>query len=899
MKKTYFILYIFLGFSGVVFAQSAREVGVEIIATLTSDSSMQLSWFQQGGSTRYQVFEKGADQKSWDRIADLSGSDTLFVDTNYRFGTRKEYRVARTSSNYTGFDGNGYIVAGFGVPADAFLGRVFMIIEDKYKTSVVEKIGAYIQQIEHEGYQVDTHYVSTSTKDTAIKNWIVNQYKKDTTTPAMIFLLGKVAVPYSGNYRPDGHLDHTGAWPADLFYGAFDILWPDVTVNNTSATFSRQHNVPGDGKYDISRYNNTGLTIQYVNVPVGRVDLSNMTAFGDDTTLMHRYLDKALLFRTGERKAELRSLVDDNFGYFGSEAYASGGFRNGSTFSGRNISTGDYRTEMSKGSYLLSYGCGAGSYTTCAGVTSTSDFVNDSLQNPFTMLFGSYFGDWDNSNNLLRAPLASKGWGLASVWSGRPYWMMHPCGLGAPLAQAALSTYNTWNIYNAAGFMGAVHVALMGDPTLRMFAVDNVHNIRTRVSCAQLTLAWNALADVADSLMVEINDAGVWKPVSTVDYSDSVLGIKLPHGTHQLSVRYLKLMNSASGTWWQYGAREVLHVEIDTFVAATPILASDTVTLCSDDIFNVLDQGNFDSTVHTSWAWKDTITRTQFGDTLAISLNQGSHYLFLKRESANGCVFEDSILVTVEMKPTAFLDFLPDTLCFGETTEFVDAVFNKDSLAKNYWTLHGGNWETQTGDTFSIEAFTAGRNVLALTHQSPLGCKYSYEKDFWVQYVDTPHIEVLKNQGRIGDTILVQSKHAADAYYWNGSKLAGTRTFQFVAAKELETLSLQVEDHRGCVSDITEVTLPFVVNGGNSLFFRNSVTVYPNPFDQKIHINVPDESGVVECNIYHINGSWIQRETWPPGQHTLSLEPLHSGAYLIHIKQGDGQSGTQIIIKNE
>ncbi|MEY3965294.1 MAG: hypothetical protein RL263_463, partial [Bacteroidota bacterium] len=194
-----------LFFTSQLHAQTAREVGVEIKANLNSSKHIELKWLQQSGSTRYQVFTKNSSNSGWDRLADLSGTDTVFTDTSYRLGSRKEYRVARTSSNYTGFDGNGYIVAGFDVPPNESLGRVLLLIENKYKTTASPEIKKYIHQIQNEGYLVDTHYVATTENPPAVKSWIYNQWQKDTTIPTSIFLLGRIPVPYSGNMRPDGH----------------------------------------------------------------------------------------------------------------------------------------------------------------------------------------------------------------------------------------------------------------------------------------------------------------------------------------------------------------------------------------------------------------------------------------------------------------------------------------------------------------------------------------------------------------------------------------------------------------------------------------------------------------------------------------------------------------------
>lgn len=48
----------------------------------------------------------------------------------------------------------------------------------------------------------------------------------------VVFLLGRVPVPYSGDIAPDGHQnDHRGAWPCDGYYACLEGIWTDNTVN--------------------------------------------------------------------------------------------------------------------------------------------------------------------------------------------------------------------------------------------------------------------------------------------------------------------------------------------------------------------------------------------------------------------------------------------------------------------------------------------------------------------------------------------------------------------------------------------------------------------------------------------------------------------------------------------
>ncbi|MCS6917215.1 MAG: hypothetical protein NZM08_06000, partial [Chitinophagales bacterium] len=296
-----------------------------------------------------------------------------------------------------------------------------------------------------------------------IRNLIYEEYALDPELRA-VFLLGHVPVPYSGNLYPDGHPDHQGAWPFDGFYGDMDGSYTDLYVSNNVASRTENWNLIGDGKWDQS------VIPGKIELFVGRADFSKLPLFSEsETELLKRYLDKNHAYRNMQFAVNHRALIDDHFGYFSGEAFAASGWRSFPTLCGSaNVTEGDYLSTLNSESYLWSYGCGPGSYTSAGGVASTADFVNDSVQTVFTCLFGSYFGDWDSENNFMRAALANRGPVLTNCWSGRPLWYFHHMSLGHPIGMSYLKSINNTSTYIANFGAHAVHIALLGDPTLRM-----------------------------------------------------------------------------------------------------------------------------------------------------------------------------------------------------------------------------------------------------------------------------------------------------------------------------------------------------------------------------------------------------------------------------------------------
>ena len=128
---------------------------------------------------------------------------------------------------------------------------------------------------------------------------------------------------------------------------------------------------------------------------------------------MRNYLNKAHEFKIAGYVPAERGLVDQG-GFTGmAEGFAQNGFRNFTNFFGpENVDHIDYWSNLNGNDYLWSYGCGAGSNTSAGGLDDGNSLTKAEVaagynESTFTMLFGSYFGDWDVSNNLMRAIVAN------------------------------------------------------------------------------------------------------------------------------------------------------------------------------------------------------------------------------------------------------------------------------------------------------------------------------------------------------------------------------------------------------------------------------------------------------------------------------------------------------------
>ena len=440
----------------------------------------------------------------------------------------------------------GFIYAGIQVPEIEQHGTLLLAVDDSYLGPLASEIARLELDLIKEGWKVVRQPISSSLSVTQVKAILQQQYN---TIPDLrtVFILGNLAVPYSGNIYPDSHVTHQGAWPADVFYAEMNGTWTDNVVSNSGAFLSANHNQPGDGKYDQS------FIPTAVELELGRLDLSDMfMSPNDEITLTRNYLNKNHEFRTKQFVPERRGLIDDNIQHV-LGAPASTAWRGFTAmFGSGNVHTTDYFGTLSGSSYLWSYGCGGGSHHSSAGIGVNTDFVNSNLQTTFTALFGSQFGDWDNANNFLRAPLIS-GKTLTSCYAGNPNWVFHHMALGYHIGYSTIRTQNsTLNDYLEGPQL--VHSTLLGDPSLKLFAVKAAESLTMAEQAGGVVLNWNAPSGEsvsgynvyrASTLYGEFTKLNT-SPVTGTTFTDDNPLV----GNNVYMVRARKLEQTASGSYY-------------------------------------------------------------------------------------------------------------------------------------------------------------------------------------------------------------------------------------------------------------------------------------------------------------------------------------------------------------
>jgi hypothetical protein len=503
MRIVTILLFLILQ-SGILLSQDGKGFSVTVEAKVqsTPKPAIILSWNKDDRAESYAVFRKDPTMHSWSdqaewgsAIANLGKDALTYTDENVTPGIAYEYQILKVctpagiktlnlgvTDTVTSYFGSGYVLSGINVSPVLSRGTVILLIDSTMMMPLSAEIARLEQDLKNELWTVIKRSAprATAFNSEAVattKEIIFSIIEKNPNEQYSILLLGRIPVPYSGLMAPDGHSpDHVGAWPADVYYADFDGEWSDESINSSGASRVENKNVPGDGKFDKSQ---NDADIKY---PVGRIDFYNLTSFTEtEIQLLKRYLDKNHAFRSGAIKPVYEATVDDNFGAYG-EGFSGSAYRGFGGLVGKDNIVANREFLDSTITTMFSYGCGAGSYTSCSGVGGIAEFSKRPITSVFTSVFGSYFGDWDSKDNVLRSVVASRGTVLTAVWAARPHWFFHPMGLGKPIGEVLLGAQNNTqqympSIYVTKRYPGGVyyqvaprgtHIALIGDPTLRM-----------------------------------------------------------------------------------------------------------------------------------------------------------------------------------------------------------------------------------------------------------------------------------------------------------------------------------------------------------------------------------------------------------------------------------------------
>jgi len=561
------LLLVFVGVHSHTYAQNLQSkdfaMQVKVETRTTPNKAVTLSWSADPKAFKYSILRKVKDNPYFygqDSVL-LPGTATSYTDTSIQPNIVYEYEVCKNAKDSL-FNriAIGYVATGIDILPIPTRGKVLILVDETFVSQLAPKLDRYENLLTLDGWYPVRMSVPRAEQFDSAKVRITKKIIEDEYFRTIggkleaVVLVGRVPVPYSGGFKagtgispPDGHPDHGGAWPADVYYGDVvdgsgnpaNVIWRDFLVNmsrtnadsNAVKARTRNENIPGDGKFD-----NTVIPSD-VELQVGRIDFFNLPVFSDKTELqlLERYFDKNYAYRTGQIAVNYKAVIDDNFGAFVinnpnnqfAESFAGTGWRNFAAVLGPDsVREAKIFPDTETNQYLFSFGTGPGNFTGAGGVGTSGDFATKKPQSIFMFLFGSYFGDWDHQNAFMRAALASDPQVLTVAWAGRPHWFFHHMTVGETMGYATRISQNngangiTMSYYGMAiseinpqnsqvisqfgyHFGGKqIHNALMGDPTLRIYEVEPPSNITAVEVQGGVSLQWTAPKEAIDGYLL-------------------------------------------------------------------------------------------------------------------------------------------------------------------------------------------------------------------------------------------------------------------------------------------------------------------------------------------------------------------------------------------------------------
>ncbi len=548
-------------------ADSTWVYAVQLTADLqTNPPAITLNWIQDMyGADSYTVYRKAKEDTDWgDPVIELDGSITNYTDTDVQVGVGYEYQVVKDAS--LGYSGFGYIYSGINVPLIENRGTLILVVATNSAFGLDDELAQLQTDLTGDGWYVVREDVSSNDAPEYVRSIIQADYYNDPTNVQSVFLFGHVPILQSGYLNYDGH--YTRAMPADTYYGEMNDDWeiPDNPTNGPSY-------IPSD-----------------LALEVGRVDMFNMVGVGSyepwpsEQELLRNYLNKDHLWRTDQIQVQRQALMGNRRGDVdGTLGMAASGYRNFTPFVGAadplagvsNIITANIQDDapvpqrwmsmLYEGdtNYLWVFGDGGGELNGCTYLGTngeynevlSTDIVGSDAKGVFVMLFGSFMGNWDGQDDLLRSVLATPTMGLACMMVGEPHWFVHHMGLGETIGYGTRLSANNCALYQSASnaFMRAVYITLMGDPALRQDPIAPPSGLAATAGAGAVALNWSPGPDpvLGYNIYISTDPAGPFtrvnsSPVTGSSYTDTET---IP-GTYYYMVRGVRVDTNPSGSYY-------------------------------------------------------------------------------------------------------------------------------------------------------------------------------------------------------------------------------------------------------------------------------------------------------------------------------------------------------------
>jgi hypothetical protein len=489
-----------------------------------------------------------------------------FFDTNVTLTTPYEYLV-----------GDRYLRSVIAAPPVLHRGKVLLLVDKTLADSLTGELARLTTDLVGDGWSVARAEVERHRDDdwpanvkaiAAIKSRIIAEQQAAPHELKAVLLVGHVPIPYSGNLSPDGH--GYRAMPADIFYGDLDGQWTDTNSFANTGGFleARFLNRAGDGKFDQYHIPPDVEGVFRIEVAVGRIDFAKLPAFvgasflgaprnaeRTEVALLREHLARNHRYRHKQLNLRAGGIATDTTGWGNCHiycaAFASAGRAVG--WEPPQLVEGDVFATTNAALWGFHFGR-SGSDSLSDGRHRTAELASGSksARAVFLLLDGSYHGDFDYPNSFMRAALAAPGLGLAATWRRALPWRLEHLALGDWLGTALVRTLDEWD-RKQGWFVGNTFMAILGDPTLRLFVTAPPSQLRADREAERVLLRWNPSPEPAARFVVLRSVAGLsgtFENLTPTPLSEPTFTDEAPPAAKKLyQVRALSLVTSGSGSF--------------------------------------------------------------------------------------------------------------------------------------------------------------------------------------------------------------------------------------------------------------------------------------------------------------------------------------------------------------
>ena len=535
--------------------------------------SITLNWSPVSGRsvTSITVSRKvGLTSTSWTQVATPAASSASWTDTNVTPGQYYEYRVVMNTS---GGSATGYIASGIKLAQPEYRGRLVLVIDNTFQTSLATQINQLIDDLNADKWIVSPIYVSRTATPASVRSSIQAIYNSDPTNTKAVYLLGHVPVATSGNVNPDEHVGRRMS--SDSFYGEMTSTWTSVSGGCTTAPVNPVGQDTGVSTGLDTPSNDSIYCLSNppsdVELQVGRVDFYEVNVFGQtEQTMLANYLTKARNFKIRQTVPVERAYIRDRFSNNGYPMGRSAWSNIPSIVGVQNVTSDialspTLQTILNNQSYLFVYGNYFGASTRASASAASGDggvigsataAASTNWGGVFNFLIGSYFGEWNDENSYLKSLLGS-GNALANVYAGKNYWYFHHMGMGQNIGHSARLAMNNASLYTPLGGItndsttGRNYMALLGDPTLRAFYVGRPSNLNITNNGGQASFSWTASTDSPLGYNIyEIQTNSIRKVNSSIISGTSFASTDTFTSGRKYMVTAVKVKSTAGGTFY-------------------------------------------------------------------------------------------------------------------------------------------------------------------------------------------------------------------------------------------------------------------------------------------------------------------------------------------------------------